>query len=204
LSTDPPSSKDKFSSQKILLDSSGYSAPSDASTIPQFAPTEIHPLDSTNPNWINNFKVLAQSRALLAIADLSFQPKIFEQLLSDRVLNSTPPFTAEQTELAISSIFSCSFQQAPSRAASLIYSDSEDSAPLGYEKVLDPRHRSHKAFVRTMLKSREHSPDTSARLQSFLDSPSRPRDSTLHLDSLTSSPSAASSLSQLLSPVEKN
>jgi hypothetical protein len=169
------------------------------------ATSDIPPLDSDHPNWLRNVKTFAQTKILSAIFDLISNQSIFEQMLSTRILNLTLPFTAEQTELVVSSNFSSSFQQAPSRAASPSYSDSEDSAPLdGYEKVLDTRHRAHKAFVRTMLKSHEHSPDTAARLQSFLATPSRPADSPLHLDSLTSSPSTAFSLIQLLSPVEKN
>jgi hypothetical protein len=142
------------------------------------AAAEIPPLDSNNPIWIKNVKDLAQSKALSVIANSSFQQNIFEKLLSDRILKSTLPFTVEQTEFTVSPFVSRSFEASPSRAASPIYSDSEGSvSPSGYEKALNPRHRAHKAFVRTMLKTREHSPDTSARLQSFLDTPSRPIDS---------------------------
>jgi hypothetical protein len=82
----------------------------------------------------------------------------------------------------VTSIFVCSFQSSQHRASSPSSLDSKDSAPPGgYSKLLDPRHTANKRFVKNMLEFREFSADTTLRLQTVLDTPSRPHDSNFNI-----------------------
>jgi hypothetical protein len=193
--------------QPTTLDISGVSRDSVSSTATTVQTFES--LDSANPNWELNVRKAAKDLTLPYIASSNFLWDRFNDLLSSRLLSTQFKLSSKDTSTALESIFQSCFQLSPPSAESPVSknssaSDSSNSDDdwIPAEHVMNPRIGADRNYIRSQLKSPSLSASTRARMESFLSTPK-----TSHVDdltTLTSSNSAASSILQLLSPIEQD
>jgi hypothetical protein len=181
----------------------------------------LDPLDSTHPSWSVHIRDAAKALTLPVIASLDFNWSKFEDLLTSRLLSTSFHYSAAETLTALNSIF-----RACKKSASVTFlppsspdnsndtrslsdlASSESSDDRGHQGsiVLNPQCGAHRNMVRGKLRSNDLDDSMRASLETFLATPktSSPTLAVTDLTSLTSTNSAASSILQLLSPIEQS
>jgi hypothetical protein len=205
----PSSSDEDAQLQPTTLDISGVSHDTVSSTATTVQNFEF--LDSANPNWEINVRKAAKDLTLPYIASSNFMWGRFNDLLSSRLLSTQFKMSSADTSTALGSIFQSYFQHsspstdspASRNSAKSDSSENSDDDWIPAEHVMDPRVGADRSYIRSQLKSTSLSASTRARMESFLATP-KPSLVDVDLMTHTSSNSAASSILQLLLPIEQD